>query len=644
MFRADRLPIAAAAPARALALCGIVLLTLLMPRTGRAAQVTYPPDVPVSGSTRVSWLRDPSGGLSLWQVRAMTARFRPEQAPTVNFGFSSATYWLHLSVQSHASAPTTVYLAIAQPALEQATLYVLEHDRLVQSERAGEAVPLAQRAVPVGQPVLPLRLAPGQPYELFLRVASARGALLLPLTFESGADLERSTRGALLINAFFSGLVAALFLYNLFLWLSLRQRAYLYYVLLLPFGYLSLIMQDGFGPWVLFPGSHWLVQHGTALFASLGLLCVMQFARALLDTASIRWLDRLLSAAAGLGALGAVCALAAPRFAPPDMSYRLVLAGLFIAPLLGALAGLTSLLRGHPQARFYVLAQLASWAATLNFAVRLLGLLPAGPATGLALLVGGSAQALLYSLALADRIRALQRATSRAESAARQVLETRQQELERSVEERTRELDEARRRAEHLASIDALTGVYNRRGLLPLIQQAVARAAQHGSPLSLIAFDLDHFKQVNDEFGHAEGDRVLCRLVTLTRQLVRTSDLFGRTGGEEFMLMVLAPREQALQLAERLRAHLERQLRAGSEQRVVTASFGVVALSRRVATLEGLQLAADAALYRAKNHGRNRVETFDPTSNETTRTRAIFSPTGEDDAEVIAQSAAGDSM
>jgi diguanylate cyclase (GGDEF)-like protein len=244
-----------------------------------------------------------------------------------------------------------------------------------------------------------------------------------------------------------------------------------------------------------------------------------------------------------------------------------------------------------------------------------------------AMTMGGALQALLFSLALADRIRALQLATRRAQNATRQTLESRQQELERSVEQRTRELEEARRHAEYLATTDALTGIYNRRGLLPLVQHSIERAVRHATAMSLVSFDLDNFKSINDNFGHAEGDRVLCQLVKLTRELVQPSDLLGRTGGEEFMLVLGVARGQAVQVAEGLRARLQSHLLAGAERRAVTASFGVAALSRRLSSLDTLQRAADAALYRAKNRGGNRVEIYEVGSNETSRTRAIMHTT-----------------
>ena len=615
---------AAALPGGVAWLLGV--LAFALPAIGHAAEVQYRADVPLSGPTEVSYLRDAGGKLDAQGAMAASARFRPLPMRTVNFGFSSAAYWLHLSVHSLAAQPATVYFSVGQPTLDDVQLYVFARGRLQQVERSGDLLPAARHPVDAARPVLPLQLQPGEDYELYVRVASRMGALLIPMAFESERDITHATRRNLLFNGAFTGAVAALLLYNLFLYAALRQSAYIYYVLLLPCAYFALVTLDGFGAWMLFPDSPWLANQGLALFGSLALVLNALYARALLHTSGIRWLDRLLLGTAALAGLNALVGLTLPAVMLSGWSYRCLFAMMFAVPAIGALAGAVSALRGHPQARFYLLAQLAGWCAALTFALTVLGALRYSPVVRPALLLGGSAQMLLFSLALADHIRALQWAKRRAENTARRVLETRTQELERSVEERTRELDEARRRAEHLATTDALTGVYNRRGLLPLLQQAIERAAREGAPLSLISFDLDHFKRVNDEFGHAEGDRALCQLVNLTRQLVRATDLFGRTGGEEFTLMVNVAREQALQLAERLRLHIETHLRAGDSQRQVTASFGVVGLSRRLATLEALQLAADAALYRAKNRGRNRVETYDATSNETTRTRAILNP------------------
>lgn len=155
------------------------------------------------------------------------------------------------------------------------------------------------------------------------------------------------------------------------------------------------------------------------------------------------------------------------------------------------------------------------------------------------------------------------------------------------------------------ATTDALTGTLNRHGLAPLFQTERLRALRHGRALSLVMLDIDHFKNVNDEYGHTTGDEVLRDLATLLRHIVRAEDIIARWGGEEFV--VVAPEcdeHAAATLAEKLRMAVAThsfRLPCG-----ITASFGVVQLESGD-DLERLVARADAAMYRAKALGRNRV-------------------------------------
>lgn len=169
---------------------------------------------------------------------------------------------------------------------------------------------------------------------------------------------------------------------------------------------------------------------------------------------------------------------------------------------------------------------------------------------------------------------------------------------------------------EQQAATDPLTGIANRRAFLQRLGTDRQQARPAASPLSLILFDLDNFKQVNDRFGHQAGDQILRVVVSLVREHLREdSDLFARIGGEEFAILVPSGRSQALEIAERLRRAVDRapalSLEAGFK---VTASFGVADLDPakpgQAAAAEALDR-ADAALYRAKDLGRNRVVAAD---------------------------------
>lgn len=155
---------------------------------------------------------------------------------------------------------------------------------------------------------------------------------------------------------------------------------------------------------------------------------------------------------------------------------------------------------------------------------------------------------------------------------------------------------------------DYMTGALTRRRMEALGSEYVARAAQTGGPLALLIIDLDHFKQINDSFGHAAGDEVLREFVRMTRQLLREGDLLGRLGGEEFG--VLLPRTdlaEALKIAERLRERSEAHQVSGSfGQCRYSISIGVAAAGG-VDSFDRLSAHADRALYAAKHSGRNRV-------------------------------------
>jgi diguanylate cyclase (GGDEF)-like protein len=163
---------------------------------------------------------------------------------------------------------------------------------------------------------------------------------------------------------------------------------------------------------------------------------------------------------------------------------------------------------------------------------------------------------------------------------------------------------------ERLAMTDELTGVFNRRSLFDLGDKEVARARRTGASLSALLLDLDHFKRVNDKYGHLGGDAVLVRFVEVVRGCLRSSDILARYGGEEFL--VLLPdvgSAGAKVVGERIRATIEAStFFIGAVPLKITASVGVAAfVSAGDPTLTALVARSDAALYIAKRDGRNRV-------------------------------------
>ncbi len=162
--------------------------------------------------------------------------------------------------------------------------------------------------------------------------------------------------------------------------------------------------------------------------------------------------------------------------------------------------------------------------------------------------------------------------------------------------------------AEARAATDALTGLPNRRMLDDTLKRMLAHAGRTLSPMSVILFDLDDFKKINDAHGHEKGDEVLAAVGAVVSSMIRGSDVAGRSGGEEFLVVLPeTDRQGAVTLAEKLRGALSRITVSGIDRRI-GGSFGVASYPDDATEPVSLLRAADRALYRAKSSGKNRVE------------------------------------
>ncbi len=282
--------------------------------------------------------------------------------------------------------------------------------------------------------------------------------------------------------------------------------------------------------------------------------------------------------------------------------------------------------------RAFLLLPLSLWAAT-RFGVRgaasitlviagiaiaaTLGdrgpLVLATPAATVLLLQEYLAVLILPSLALAALLQELRDRNARLQAretelrATHDALDRLNRELEARVRTRTEALEVANRRLKALASIDSLTGVSNRRHFVEQAKGEINRAKRQGLPLSVVMFDIDFFKTVNDRFGHEAGDTTLKALASTLSGALRAGDIFARLGGEEFILMLPGQDlDDAVQSAERLRALVAETSRTAYPA-PITLSAGVARLEDPSEELDDLLRRADRGLYAAKNEGRNRV-------------------------------------
>lgn len=211
-------------------------------------------------------------------------------------------------------------------------------------------------------------------------------------------------------------------------------------------------------------------------------------------------------------------------------------------------------------------------------------------------------------LAISDGYHLLERdqTLSLADRCERQI--RRMEKLARISDQYQRQLLEVAESLRRAANQDPLTGIPNRRYLMERLKEETERASRKGSRLAIAMMDVDHFKQINDRYGHEVGDTALCEIAGAVRQGVRRYDIYGRWGGEEFLLLLPETTEaEAVAVLERIRRLIGAVRVGGEVPTALSVSFGLT-LQRRGESLDETLRRADEGLFRAKDAGRNRIE------------------------------------
>ncbi|WP_205694406.1 diguanylate cyclase [Crenobacter cavernae] len=565
----------------------------------------------------VEVLADPGHAFDLEEVMAPSnaVRFAPAArgGNDVNFGYSKNTYWLRFTIEPRTSGRWL--LDVGFPSLDSLKVFL---PAVGKHYEMGDTLPFAERPLPNRNFLVPVDLRAGQPQTVYLRVES-EGSLTVPLTLWEAEAFRSHDQDRYAMLALYYGMLLALGLYNLLLYLSLRDRNYLAYVAFaasMAVGQLSL---NGLGNqylWPAFPA--WGNVALTSGFAATGFFGAL-FTRLFLSTRRhTPKLDALIVALATGFAIAA--------FGPAFMPYRwaAILTSLFGASFaaVAEIAAIRCLIRKQPGARYFLLAWTLLLAGVAMMAFRNLGWLPTNALTSHAMQVGSALEMLLLSFALADRI---QTAHSEKEQAQAEAIETKEtmlevsrkheQELEARVSDRTKELARANARLtasenklSHLAHHDPLTGLANRLLLHERLASSMLRAQRSGELLGVLLIDLDGFKPVNDRFGHDTGDKLLIAVAGALKASVRDTDTVARLGGDEFVLLLeaLHSADDAARVADKLLANLRRVSSALGCPLTISASVGIALYPAHGLDAHSLLQQADLAMYRAKKAGRDR--------------------------------------
>lgn len=524
---------------------------------------------------------------------------------TVNIGFSSQVVWLRVTVPP---GQQDQLLSINYPLLDNVQLTWFQGGQKLGHFEVGDRLPFDTRPIPNRNFVFPV---PGgsEPATAFIRVDS-EGSVEIPVTVKSAIEFFEKEQLSYGWQMVFLGIMVAMALYNLFVLLIVRHSAYLWYVLTVVASALVILNFNGLLFQWLWPDSPTMNRYFTAPVIAANVLFAVMFAIHYLQIRKYSlWSYRVMRMITGLSVAGVVFGLIGSYQA--STAFVSILAAL-VTPI-AFVVGLIVWRKGQRLGGFYIAAWTPLLLGHLINSLSKIGLIPASTITDMAPQVGVILEVMLLSFALAYRISLERKRRVKAQDRILEVQRKANQTLEARVQERTEELEIANERLKALTVTDGLTQVANRRRFDEKLESEWRRARRHQHALSIILFDMDHFKKLNDVWGHLAGDDCLVQVAGTCADIIkRTGDLLARYGGEEFVVLLPETPESGAQLvAERLRkaiSSLPIETGASDKTISVTISAGVATLvPDEELTAQDLLQRADEALYAAKGAGRNRV-------------------------------------
>jgi diguanylate cyclase (GGDEF)-like protein len=556
---------------------------------------------------------DPDNLASLAQARqALTAgEFGPLHSKG-STGLKHGAYWSHFTLANTTDKPVTLDLEYVDHQLIYLSAYQRTGQGGVFTQVADLALdhPFAERPVPHHRFVVPIEIPAGASAEFFFRFGSHQLGYVFPsLRIWSPENLQYTQARETWLMAFLTGGLALMALISLVGWIAIRETFFAVYCL-------YALSKMAVWPTIMgFTHAFWLQRHFHWSYMSLaGAVTIgmgIWFARVFLQTRTyIPRFDYILR----FMFLNVLFLIGTGMLKLTGLSLLSITIALLMTPMM-AIAGAMRWRQGARDAAVFTVAWTFMMFGLFLQALRDLGFQPHTFINYYWPVVASYLEIAVMMVAMGLRLRRLRQKKEVAERRYTQQLEKNKAELEALVFERTRDLEEAKSVAEREARTDSLTGTDNRRSFMAQAEGMLRRCRHHGDPLNILMFDIDHFKRVNDTYGHGIGDLALIEFARAIRKGIRDIDVFGRLGGEEFALAMTGPRDSATATAERLRqaiSHIGLPTDQGSLH--VTTSIGVAHMQDE-ASLDELLALADAALYRAKQSGRNRVECAIPADN-----------------------------
>lgn len=589
----------------------------------------------------IAFYEDPDGKLTIEQAQALgeQGKFSVFTENTLQMGYSSSAYWIRLPVRNALQAHVgngeadRFFVSIRYPLLDNVQFYHFRESQQ-DSYTTGDQYEYDHRFLRLNNFIYPITLNPGESSNIYIRVKSS-SSLSIPLFLSTEKAFIERQQTLDTVNGIYLGITFGLCVYNLFLWIGVRKKVYGLYVLVII--NLMLFNSTMLGYTFRFlPTAVEFQQISIYLFSVTAATAVCIFGMVFLKTRKFQ--PRMHKVILAVIAIYCAC-IPVMFFTTPLVASKLnvlvMLSGVFVL----FVAAIRSVLQGYGPAKYYLIGQGAVLFSVFFTVLTSQGVIPLYYLAPDVMKWSSAFELIFFSIGLADLVnherKLREQAQKESARAQKELLDSQiklTQDLDNLVRQRTEELEVANKQLQDLNTKDELTGLRNRRYLNEALPTEYQRAYREKTPLSILMFDIDFFKKLNDNYGHPFGDLCLATAGRLiSANLRRPPDIGIRYGGEEFVVMLPNTNlEGAVAVAEKIRqSFANEKISDGTHTVTITVSIGVageVPESRE--NHEAMLKLADDRLYIAKENGRNQVVSAPDTSGVVKAEKPLDSAAG----------------
>lgn len=529
---------------------------------------------------------------------------------TQHFGKSTAPFWFKFNISNlDTNLEQQHFIKLDYPHHDKVSIYFVHEGRVVKQVSTGDHLAFSSRKTDQPSFVFNIPDIYNQ-LEVYLSVQS-EGVLQLPLSVVTQNELSKQNIAFSLLSGIYFGAILIMLLYNGFIYITVKDRSYLYYLIYLSSCALIQLVLSGLAFQYIWPNTPEINFHAVIVSAAFTGISAITFIKNFIG------IDYVSSKKDMVIIKLLICLFILTVISSSVISYSFALKSTFFAVSLmvitGFYLGVKYWLKGIKTARYFALAWFSYLGAVIIFLLENNRIIEPNIFNENALAIGTLIELTLLSIAFADRLNFEKNLRVEAQDALLDAQIKMNQDLDKIVNSRTEELELANTRLKELSVTDGLTLLKNRYYFDQAFKREVQRAARDNLSLSIIMIDIDHFKKLNDKHGHLYGDYCLTKSAELITAVVhRPSDTVARYGGEE--IAILLPNtalDGAIRLAERIREQFkENEFSDAGIVSFLTVSIGVSTASLTTEAIpKAIKLLdiADQCLYKAKEEGRDKV-------------------------------------